>query len=148
MKVALETHNNDPTDPLAWSGLPNSMLNMLKGMDGVEVDILGPLDPGLRLPEGVLKTYWEFRSQRYLWAVEPRITAIYGRLLAQKLEASKPDIVLRLGTIGAAALPPGTPSVVYADSTLRLNQDYYPYYSSICRRSDLHGHAVDRQAYL
>lgn len=147
MKVALETHKLDPTNPLAWSGLPHAMLNMLTGMEGVEVDILGPLDPGLRLPEGVRKMYWEFRSQRYLWAVEPRITALYGRQLTQKLEISKPDVVLSLTTIGAAALPVGTPFVVYHDSTLKLNQDYYPYYSNICRRSDTYGHAVDQQAF-
>ena len=147
IKVALATTTDDPRNPNAWSGTPNTMLLALRKMDGVQVGILGPLAPGLRLVEGVRKTYWKAFSRRYLWEREPRILRLYELQFAGKLDALDPDVVLSLGTVGAAALPGSVPYVVYVDTTFKLNVDYYPTMTGICRRSLRLGEAVDRRAF-
>ena len=69
-----------PRNPNAWSGTPaNTMLLALRKMDDVRVGILGPLTPGLRLLEGVRKTYWKALSRRYLWEREPPIFRLYAK---------------------------------------------------------------------
>lgn len=147
MKIALATTADDPLDPRSWSGTPHAIHSALQRCGDTEVVCLGPLDPGLRLPEGAKKYYWKLKGQRYLWEREPRIAAIYREQFAAGIAKHKPDVILSLGTIPAASLPDGTARAVYVDSTFELNLDYYPTMTNICRPSQLLGELVDREAF-
>src|ERR1700709_641422 len=132
IRLALATTSDDPRNPRAWSGTPNAILTSLQKLDCLHTSILGPLDPGMRLIEGVRKLRWRLESKGYLWEREPRILRRYKSQFQTKLNAAKPDGVLALGTIAAAALPRFVPYNVYVDATFKLNVDYYPTMTGIC----------------
>ena len=145
--LALATTSDDPRNPRAWSGTPNAILRAMQNLECLQTSILGPLDPGLRLIEGARKLRWSLESKRYLWEREPRILRRYRSQFQAKLNATKPDVVLALGTIAAAALPRSVPYIVYIDATFKLNVDYYPTMTGICDRSLQLGNAVDQAAF-
>jgi glycosyltransferase involved in cell wall biosynthesis len=147
ISLALATTSVDPRNPRAWSGTPNAILSALQKLDDVRTSILGPLDPGLRLIEGARKLRWRLESKRYLWEREPRILRRYRSQFQVRLNAIKPEVVLALGTIPAAAMPQSVPYIVYIDATFKLNVDYYPTMTGICERSLRLGNAVDQMAF-
>lgn len=147
MKIAIATTNTDPRDPRSWSGTPFSVWSALRARSDVDVTLLGPLRPPLRTIEAVRKAWWQAQGQRYLWEREPRILTHYRSTNADLLARSRPDVVLALGTVPAAALPPGTPYVVYVDTTFELNVDYYETMTSVCARSRRLGEEVDQVAF-
>jgi glycosyltransferase involved in cell wall biosynthesis len=147
MRLALATTSDDPRNPRAWSGIPNAIHSALEKLDDIQTDILGPLKPGLRLIEAVRKAYWKLRFKRYLWEREPRILRLYELQFEAKLKACKPDIVLTIGSIPAAALPRSMPYVVFSDATFRLNVDYYLTMTGICDRSLRLGEEADQRAF-
>ncbi len=147
INLALATTTEDPRDPLAWSGTPHAILSALERLDGVHTHILGPLDPGPKIFEGMLKVYWALRSKRFMWEREPGIQRRYAAQLASKLKALDYDFVLTLGSMSAAALPDSVPYVLYGDSTFELLVDYYPRLSRICSRSRRYGEAIDQKAF-
>jgi glycosyltransferase involved in cell wall biosynthesis len=147
LKLALATTTEDPRDPRAWSGTPHAILSALERSDDVEVRILGRLDPGLQLIEGLHKVYWTLRSKRFLREREPSMLRRYTTQLEARLGTSPYDMVLCVGSIAAAALPESIPYIVYSDATFALMADYYPNLTGLCSRTMRFGEASDHKAF-
>ncbi len=147
IRLALATTTEDPRNPRAWSGTPHAILSALGRLEEVETHILGPLDPGRKLIEGLHKVYWKIRSKQFLWEREPRILQKYNVQYKTKLQELNYDFIFAIGSISSAALPESAPYVLYSDSTFELMADYYPTLSGICSRSLRYGEATDRKAF-
>lgn len=85
-------------------------------------------------------------DRRYLSSREPLLLRDYGRQIARKIAAIKPDVVFASGTVATAYLNCEPPILSWSDATFAGMLDFYPYFSNLCRQSIRHGHAAEQSA--
>jgi glycosyltransferase involved in cell wall biosynthesis len=147
MKIALATTTEDARNPQSWSGIPWHLADALRRIDGVELELIGPLEHPRRYPEAIRKAWYRLRRQRYVWWREPRILRSWSTQFAERLARSDADAVMVLGAVASRCIPAGRRHLIFTDSTWDTNVDYYPTMTGVCRRSRELSEAVDRVAF-
>lgn len=145
MRIAYATAY-DARSPVSWSGTEYFMWNALQG-DGVEVDLIGPLDQPLpQLWKGKAWLYRRVLHSRYQIERQPWLQRHYARQVSARLEAGNYDLVLSPGTIPIAYLETSKPVVYWTDATFAGMIDFYPSFTNLARETIRDGNAGEQAA--
>lgn len=134
--VALGT----PTLRSSWSGIPYYALTELaRRFTDLHVIDTPALDRQLKKLNRLVR--FGFAPLR-----EPLVTALFERVVNERVAAIAPDLVISIGAAHKVArLDRGVPLIHVADGLFSTIVDYYPKYAGIGRRSRRIGEAVQRQ---
>jgi glycosyltransferase involved in cell wall biosynthesis len=92
------------------------------------------------------RLYRMLRGQRYLIEHHPPSLQSIAQSVADELRKEPFDVVFCPSTIPIAQLDCPQPIVFWTDANFAGMIDYYPYYTGLCRRSILQGHAMEQAA--
>jgi glycosyltransferase involved in cell wall biosynthesis len=143
MKVLL-IHQDGPSNPLTWSGIPNAIGNALT-TDGVDVVYLGPLKRKFTTGYAIRKRLWEKFRLGYLDDVW-NITNLknFSRQVDSEVELKKPDLIFSLGVVPIAFVATKVPIIAWTDITFKLLAEEY--LKNPCPETILSGNWVERNA--
>ncbi len=154
MRIAYVT-TYDARSPVHWSGTGYSMWNALKG-DGVQVDLIGPLDEPLALVwKGKTWLYRNLLRSNYQRARQPWLQRQFARQIETRLAGGHYDVVVSPGTIPIAYLDTPIPVVFWTDATFdgvvpfykeRVRRGRRPAFDNLSPETLRDGHAAEQAA--
>lgn len=143
MKVLL-VHQDDPSNPLTWSGIPNAVGNALAA-DGIDVVYLGSLKRKFTTGYSIRKKLWEKSRLGYLDDVW-NITNLknFSLQVDAEVELKKPNLIFSLGVVPIAFTTTKIPIIAWTDVTFKLLAREY--LKNPCPETVLSGNWVERNA--
>lgn len=147
MKVAYVTIF-DATDVRNWSGLDFHIWKALEA-EGADIELIGNLSHGRsvgRKLRKLLGTHIERRSFLHVWDVDT--ARDYARDVADRVSASRPDVILSPSPIPLAYLTSSAPRVLWTDATFAGLASFYPEFlpQNVSRGTTRSGREMDRHS--
>jgi glycosyltransferase involved in cell wall biosynthesis len=115
----------DAHDATTWSGIPFQVLNQLRAVQGIEVEVFSPLDSRIKYLLAPMKLLAKLRGQSISLDHFPLVQRSYAQQIESLLRSRPVDVIVSMSSIPIALLRCSQPIVVWADAVFHSMFDYY-----------------------
>ena len=115
----------DASSVTSWSGIPLNVLNVLRKIPSIEVEMISPLGQKLKRIYAPFKLQAKISKKSYDWKRERGSLRHFATQIEAAFHERKLDVIFSTSSIPGTLLDPSVPFVFWTDATFPLMVGYY-----------------------